>query len=73
MELINERAKEIRKRVKLNQDEFAKLLGIKRCNVGSYEEGRATFPMHLIPKIMDIGLINKHDMYSFIFDADYKF
>ena len=73
MELINKRAKEIRKRIGLNQDEYAKLLGVNRGNIGSYEEGRAMVPLHLVPKIMELGLIHKRDMYSFIFDANYKF
>lgn len=71
--LINERSREIRKRIRLSQTDYANLLGVKRSTIGSYDENRAMVPLELIPKIMELGLIRKEDMYSFIFDADYKF
>ncbi len=33
--------KAIRKSNKLNQTKFGEILGIKRCSIGAYEEGRA--------------------------------
>lgn len=41
MDLLNENIRFLRKQKNLTQQEFADELGIKRANVGAYEEGRA--------------------------------
>lgn len=72
MNLLNKRFKEIRKELGYTQEQYADFFGIKRCNVGSYDEGRATIPLNLIPKLMELGDIPKEDMYDFIFDENYE-
>lgn len=71
MNLINQRFKEIRKELGYTQEEYAKLLNIKRCTVGAYEENRAMVPVDLVPKIMELGNLPMEDMYDFLFDAKY--
>lgn len=73
MKLINKRFKEIRKELGYTQEEFANILGIKRCSVGAYDESRALVPINLMPMIMELGNIPKEDMYDFLFEEDYKF
>ena len=52
MKLLNKRFKEIRKEFGYTQEQFANILGIKRCSIGAYEESRANVPLDLIPKLM---------------------
>ena len=71
MSLVNQRFREIRLEVGYTQEEYGKLLGIKRCTVGAYEENRALVPVDLVPKIMDLASLPMEDMYDFLFDASY--
>jgi len=72
MNLINQRFKEVRLELGYTQEEYAKVLNIKRCTVGAYEEDRALVPIHLIPKIMDLACLPMEDMYDFVFDKRYE-
>jgi len=72
MSLINERIKEIRKEMGLTQEEYAQILGIKRCTLASYEEHRALPPIALIPKIMSSGAIPTEKMYEFLFESNFS-
>jgi DNA-binding XRE family transcriptional regulator len=72
MSLINQRFKEIRQELGHTQEEYAKILGIKRCSVGAYEEYRALVPLDLIPKVMELGDLPMEDMYDFLFDSNYE-
>jgi DNA-binding XRE family transcriptional regulator len=56
----------------MTQEEYGKLLGIKRCTVGAYEENRAKVPVDLIPKVMDVAELPMEDMYDFVFDNKYN-
>lgn len=51
MSAIGKNIQKIRKYHKLNQTEFAKLFGLSRANIGSYEEGRAEPKIDIIIKI----------------------
>lgn len=73
MSLINQRFKEVRQELGYTQEEYGKLLGIKRCTVGAYEEYRAMVPVDYIPKIMELADLPMEDMYDFLFDASYTF
>jgi DNA-binding XRE family transcriptional regulator len=73
MSLINQRFKEIRKELGYTQEEYGKVLSIKRSSVGAYEEFRAIVPVDLVPKIMDLAMLPMEDMYDFLFDAGYTF
>lgn len=72
MSLINQRFREIRQELGYTQEEYGKILGIKRCSVGAYEENRATVPIDLVPSVMDLGNLPMEDMYDFLFDPGYK-
>lgn len=48
---IGNRLKAIRKELKINQQEMADTLGIKRSRLGSYEEGRAAPDIGIFLKI----------------------
>jgi transcriptional regulator with XRE-family HTH domain len=41
----------LRKKENFSQEQFAKIFGLKRSNIGSYEEGRATPPLQIIIKV----------------------
>lgn len=71
MSLINQRFREIRQELGYTQEEYGKVLGIKRCTVGAYEEYRALVPIDLVPKIMELANLPMEDMYDFLFDASY--
>ena len=73
MSLINKRFKEVRKELSLTQEEYGKVLNIKRSSVGAYEEFRAIVPLDLVPKVMEIANLPMEDMYDFLFDAGYTF
>jgi DNA-binding XRE family transcriptional regulator len=73
MSLVNERFREIRKELGYSQEEYGRLLGIKRSSVGAYEEFRALVPIDIVPKIMDLAQLPMEDMYDFLFDAGYTF
>jgi transcriptional regulator with XRE-family HTH domain len=51
MRQINRNIKHLRKSMRLTQDKFAVLVGIKRASVGSYEEDRAIPPADILGKI----------------------
>lgn len=52
-----------------SQEKAAKLIGIKRCTLASYEEGRALPPITLFPKIADVyGII---DWKGFLSDPNF--
>jgi DNA-binding XRE family transcriptional regulator len=72
MSLVNQRFKEIRLELGYTQEEYGKVLGIKRSSVGAYEEFRALVPLDIIPKVMDLAQLPMEDMYDFLFDAGYK-
>jgi len=72
MSLINQRFREIRQELGYTQEQYGKILGIKRCSVGAYEEDRATVPIDLVPSVMDLGCLPMEDMYDFLFDPNYK-
>ena len=72
MSLINQRFKEIRKELGFTQEQYGKVLGIKRCTVGAYEEERAIVPLDLIPNVMQLGNLPMEDMYDFLFDPKYE-
>lgn len=71
MSLINQRFREVRQELGYTQEEFGKLLDIKRSSVGAYEEFRALVPLDLIPKVMDLAQLPMEDMYDFLFDSGY--
>lgn len=71
MNLVNKRFKEIRKELGYTQNEYAEILGIKRCSVGAYEENRAMIPIELLPKLLELGDVKKENLYDFIFNEKY--
>jgi DNA-binding XRE family transcriptional regulator len=71
MSLINQRFKEVRRELGYSQEEYGKVLGIKRCTVGAYEEYRAVVPIDYVPKIMELANLPMEDMYDFLFDTNY--
>ena len=71
MSLINQRFKEVRQNLGYTQEEYGKVLNIKRCTVGAYEEYRAVVPVDLVPKMMELSELPMEDMYDFLFDANY--
>lgn len=71
MSLVNQRFREIRKNLGYSQETYGKILGIKRCTVGAYEEDRAVVPVDLVPTIMQLGDLPMEDMYDFLFDVKY--
>lgn len=72
MKLLNERFKLIRKELGYTQEEFGNILGVKRCTIGAYDEGRASIPLELIPKLMELGNIPTNKMFDFIYSENYK-
>lgn len=72
MSLINQRFREIRLELGFTQEQYSKVLGIKRCTVGAYEEERAAVPLDLIPNVMQLGNLPMEDMYDFLFDPNYE-
>ncbi len=58
MSLIGINIKKIRKVKGISQTEFAKLFGLTRANIGSYEEQRAEPKLDIILKIADFYKIN---------------
>lgn len=73
MNYLNKRFKEIRKELGYTQTEYANIFGIKRCTVGAYDESRACIPIELIPKLMELGEVEKEKMYDFIFNENYEY
>lgn len=61
-----------RKENKYTQEEYAKLFGLKRTNIDSYESGRANVPLELLPKFMKLFDISKQDTFDLLFNSDYK-
>jgi transcriptional regulator with XRE-family HTH domain len=53
MRQVNRNIKHLRKSMRLTQEKFAVLVGIKRASVGSYEEDRAIPPSDILGKIAD--------------------
>lgn len=70
--LVPKRIKEIRRIIRSSQEEFSLDLDIKKCTLGSYEEGRAKVPIEMIVKIMEFYGLPMEDMFDFIFDPNYK-
>ena len=71
MSLINQRFREVRKNLGFSQEKYGKILGIKRCTVGAYEEDRAMVPVDLVPQVMQLADLPMEDMYDFLFDVKY--
>lgn len=64
--------KKLRKHLKLTQTEFGKFLGLTRYTVGAIEELRAEVSSATIKKIIDVGLLDRKDLYSFMFLTDFE-
>lgn len=55
MSIISDNLRKARKAIDgLSQDKAAKLLGVKRTTLGSWEEGRCMPPLSLFPKIIQL-------------------
>ncbi len=54
----------LRKKAGKTQGEVAQALEIKRATYGSYEEGRANFPMRLVSQLSDLYLVPIEDILS---------
>ncbi len=59
---LNENMRQLRKQLKLTQDQFAAKLEIKRSLVGAYEEGRAEPKLELLQKIAKVFSISVDDL-----------
>lgn len=52
----------IRKRWRMNQDEFASLLGLNRGNISNYERGQNTPDVVFLVKMQDLTGVNARDL-----------
>ena len=52
----------IRKRWRMNQDEFASLLGLNRGNISNYERGQNTPDVVFLIKLQDLTGVNAKDI-----------
>jgi DNA-binding XRE family transcriptional regulator len=71
MEALNHNLIKVRKRNHLTQEEFAAYIGVKRSNIGAYEEGRATPNLIFIQQVIEIFKIPKENVYDFLFNDEY--
>ena len=70
MSIISENLRKARKAIDgLSQGKAAKLLGVKVSNLGAWEEGRSTPPLHRFPKIIELYGIT--DWIGFISDPHF--
>jgi transcriptional regulator with XRE-family HTH domain len=59
---LNENMRQLRKQLKLTQDQFAAKLEIKRSLLGAYEEGRAEPKLELLQKIANVFNVSVDDL-----------
>jgi transcriptional regulator with XRE-family HTH domain len=52
----------VRKRWRMNQDEFASLLGLNRGNISNYERGQNTPDVVFLVKLQDLTGVNAKDL-----------
>lgn len=69
MNYISENLKKARKSLGWSQEQTAKALGIKRATLASYEEGRATPSIKLLPRLTQVFVIR--DWQAFLADPDF--
>ena len=59
MSSIGKNIKKIRKYHKINQTEFARIFGLSRANIGSYEEERAEPKIDIVIKMIKLLIVGK--------------
>lgn len=65
---LNEKIKALRKERGYTQTQVADKMGIKLCNLASYEEGRAYPKPEIIKIFIDFYRIPKTKIYNFLFE-----
>lgn len=69
---VNKNLHKLRLRFNFSCLDISKFLETNIKNIGAYEEGRARVPIEIVKQLVDRGMIGKRDLYSFLYDPNFK-